>query len=479
MSGIRFEGDTSGNVAEVDANHNLNVTLPDVMGQAGYAVMLSENDPGTITGSPARRSPTTSADYRFAVGRDTPIFDHDFTATAQDTGTWKCAFTTMTITESGGTALFNANSDVTSAHGCSLQSWKHFNLLGNGGLRVEMVGAFTLAALANQVVEFGLFLATTTTAPADGVYFRYTSAGLIGVINYNGTETPTGVLIASLVPGQMYDFQIKLNAREAEFWHDDIMLGSIPCPSGNPQPFMTTALPVCTQFRNSGTVSGSVMQFKLGCVHVDQKDIDMGMPLSHIQAAQGQTQQGQSGNAMGSLAFYANNLAPGAGAAMTNTTAALGTGLGGQFAALPTLTASTDGIVCSFQNPVPTVNIRGRTLMITGVRVQSLITTILSGGPLYWLYSLAFGHTAVSLATAESASFANGTAKAPRRVPLGMETIVVTAPVGTLGQGVAVTFASPIPVNPGEFVALCAKNVGTVTTTGVNLFLVTYDYYWI
>jgi hypothetical protein len=44
--------------------------------------------------------------------------------------------------------------------------------------------------------------------------------------------------------------------------------------------------------------------------------------------------------------------------------------------------------------------------------------------------------------------------------------IVVTAPVGTLGQGVSVTFNSPIPVNPGEYIALVAKNVGTVTTAG-------------
>ena len=142
------------------------------------------------------------------------------------------------------------------------------------------------------------------------------------------------------------------------------------------------------------------------------------------------TQQGLAGGTMGSLAAYANNLAPGAGAAMTNTTAALGTGLGGQFTTTATLTASTDGIVCSYQNPAGSVNQRPRTLMITGVRVQSLITAALTGGPLYWLYSLAFGHTAVSMATAESTSFANATAKAPRRVPLGIETIVVTAPVG-------------------------------------------------
>jgi hypothetical protein len=52
--------------------------------------------------------------------------------------------------------------------------------------------------------------------------------------------------------------------------------------------------------------------------------------------------QGQTGQTLGSTALYTNSQAAGAGAAMTNTTAALGSGLGGQFAALPTLAISTD-----------------------------------------------------------------------------------------------------------------------------------------
>ncbi|HEY5241747.1 MAG TPA: hypothetical protein VIJ22_09790 [Polyangiaceae bacterium] len=479
MSGIRVEGNTSGNVAEVTAANQLQVTLPEVTAQGGYAVALSEEDAGTFTGAALRRALFVTEGQRLETGRDTPLFDYDFNATAQDTGAWKCAFTTMTMTEGGGFLLLNSNSDITAAHGCSLSSFRYFNLLTNAGLNVEFVGGITLAALANQVVEFGLFLPTTTTAPADGVYFRYTSAGLIGVINYNGVETTTGPLSA-LTPGTISnDFQIRLDTQRVEFWLDDVLQAALILPVGNSQPYITTALPVSMQFRNSGTVAGSVMQWKMGCAHVDQKGVDISMPFPHQQVAQGLTQQGLAGGVMGSLAAYANNLAPGAGVAMTNTTAALGTGLGGQFSALPTLAANTDGVVCSYQVPAGGINQRPRILMLTGVRVQSLITTALTGGPLFWAYSLAFGHTAVSLATAESASFANATAKAPRRIALGFETIVVTAPVGTLGQGVQVTFSSPIPVNPGEFVALVAKNFGTVTTLGVNTFLVFYDYYWI
>jgi len=83
-------------------------------------------------------------------------------------------------------------------------------------------------------------------------------------------------------------------------------------------------------------------------------------------------------------------------------------------------------------------------------------------------------HTAVSLATAEAAW-----SKAPRRIPLGIQTFAAAAAVGTTWQVVSMKFDRPIPVYPWEFVAISAKNLGVVTTTGVVTFLVTYDYGWI
>jgi hypothetical protein len=99
------------------------------------------------------------------------------------------------------------------------------------------------------------------------------------------------------------------------------------------------------------------------------------------------------------------------------------------------------------------------------------VTTTLTGGPVLYAYSLAFGHTGVSLATAE----ANGTAKAPRRISLGYETFATTAAAGVIGASVYMAFNSPICVQPGEFVQLVAKNLGTVTTGGVITFQVTFD----
>jgi hypothetical protein len=191
--------------------------------------------------------------------------------------------------------------------------------------------------------------------------------------------------------------------------------------------------------------------------------------------------QGQNGGTMGSTALFTNSLAPGAGAAMTNTTVALGSGFGGQFAAQPTLTASTDGIMQSYQNPVGGVNQTPRNLIVTGVRIQSVVTTTcVNAGPIIYVYSLAYGHTAVSMATAETASFTSGTTKAPRRIALGVETFPVNTTIGTIATangGIYITFGTPILVAPGEFIAICAKNVGTVSSSGVITFLVNFDAY--
>jgi hypothetical protein len=184
----------------------------------------------------------------------------------------------------------------------------------------------------------------------------------------------------------------------------------------------------------------------------------------------GMGSQGTSGNTMGSTALYSNSLAAGAGAAMTNTTAALGTGLGGQFSVQPTLAVGTDGIVCSFQVPAGSINITPRRLVISGIQIQGAITTALTGGPVVYAYSLAYGHTALSLATAETGSFVTATTKAPRRVPLGYETYAATAAVGVIGGGIKIAFSKDIVVNPGEFVAIVAKNFGVVTSAGLSRY---------
>ena len=111
--------------------------------------------------------------------------------------------------------------------------------------------------------------------------------------------------------------------------------------------------------------------------------------------------------------------------------------------------------------------------MITGVRISSAVQTVLAGGPELLQWSLAFGHTAVSLATTETV-----TSKAPRFIPLGFQTLAVTAAVGTVATDIVQQFLTPIVVQPGEFIQTVVRNIGVVGTSGTIAHLVTFDGYW-
>ena len=105
----------------------------------------------------------------------------------------------------------------------------------------------------------------------------------------------------------------------------------------------------------------------------------------------------------------------------------------------------------------------------TGAAVATSATTI--------QFSLAFGHTSVSLATAEAAA-----AKAPRRIALGYMTWAVGAAIGQGPQSgpINVDFGdSPVFVNPGEFIQLVGKFlVGTATASQTISFVWQPLYGW-
>ena len=182
--------------------------------------------------------------------------------------------------------------------------------------------------------------------------------------------------------------------------------------------------------------------------------------------------QGQEGNTMGSLARVTNSANP-AAAVPTNTTAAVGTGLGGEFWETDTLAVNTDGIIASFQNPLNTVAIPGKNLVINGIYIDSYVQVVEVLGGYNAVWTAAFGHTAVSLATAEGA-----TTKAPRRVIIGTNSVPAAVAALTQLARVFIQFKNPIVVYPGEFFAIVKKKVGTVPSSGVIAHNIFVDHYF-
>jgi hypothetical protein len=325
----------------------------------------------------------------------------------------------------------------------------------------------------NATIDFGLFRrgGSYPYAPTDGVYFRINSSGIFGVINYNGAETTTSTFSFTFVANKKYQFIVSATEREVEFWIDNVLYGSIETPNGQGQPFMSSTLPVSVRHAQTGTTSG-VIQFVLNDYALSIGGQVYSRTLAEAGNATLGSYQGLSGGTMGSLANFANNTNPTA-AVPTNTTSTVLTGLGGQGRETDTLAVNTDGVICSYQVPAGTVSVQGRRLKVTGIRISSFVQTALTGGGYNAVFSLAFGHTAVSLATSEATS-----TKAPRRIPLGGYSVTSDLAVLTQLPDITVTFQNPIYVNAGEFIAIAKKKIGTAPSAGVIAYNIMFDYGW-
>lgn len=445
----------------------------------GAVRFVSENDNGSITGTAYLKSPETSSDYRLRVGMDTVLFNDTFNATAQNTQNWYYAFSTMTASQPGGYLQFGTVQGTASPHGAYMRSFQYFPVIGTAPIAVEFSGGPYIAALVpNEAFYAGLGSpGAAGTAPTDGAWFKMTNAGLFGELQYNGGSVAQVTLSNSqLSLGVNSRFVLVVGEENVEFWIDNILYGQLAVPTGQGQPFMQASLPVFMQKLCSGVVANT-NTIRITDICVTLMDIQAAKPWPHQCAGQSKhALYGQNGHTQGQTTLWANNAAPTA-VALTNTVAAF-TGLGGIVAVLPTLAANTDGKLLTYQNPAPTINITGRNLYITRVTLKGAVSVVLAGGPVIYAYALAVGHTATSLATANTASFATATAHAPRFMPLGIESYAATAAVGTLGTGVDLNFETPIVVRPGEFVDIVARNIGTVTTTGAITAVISIGGYW-
>lgn len=483
--------------ADVNASKQLGVVLEtDATANpwnVGGVRFFSENDTGSITGSPDLFSTETDIDYRQRVAPDFYADEDIQSYTAQNTNKYRYDNTTMAIAFEAGQARTNSASITTTTTGVLYQSREFFPTTWTCTLSGDQEIAFTATPTTNTIVDFWFFLAPTTNpyAPTDGVYFRLNSSGLQGICNFNGSETSTGVFNTSSTNStpwaytinKRYQFIVYVATVKAVFWVNDgtgaIKLWEIRLPNGQARMSMAWSLPWAVRHVISGGAAGSAFQVLIGAKNVRVGGLNYSTTPSTAGNRMLGSYAGLSGGTMGSLATYPNSTNPTA-AAPSNTalTANLPAGLGGQGAVTAAVAAATDWIWWSYQVPVATANAPWRRLVLrwalvdlvnTGAAVATTATTI--------QFSLAYGHTAVSLATAEAA-----TTKAPRRISLGYATWAVGAAIGSQPQGWKIFMDlgdAPVFVNPWEFVQLVGKFlVGTATASQTINFVWQPIYGW-
>lgn len=487
-----IRGSTSGLGAEVNASNQLKVvTETDAAtnpGNVGAVRVFSENDPGDITGTALLRSPEVSQDYRLRVGTDTLLFTDTFNSVTQNTSLWKHSFATMTMTQSAGFLNVNAAGTATaSGNYCYLQSWRHFTFFGTAPIAVETALQFDKYPIANEVFQWGLGVATGAADPVDGAWYQLTSAGLFGVIRYNsGTQVQVQLVsdVSTLSLSTVSKYVMVCGEDEIEFWINDVLYGELSIPNAQGQPFLSTSLPFFIQKYNNGIVGTSPnLTAKVGDVVITLMDlatnqtwanqmasIGLGMQMLNGDAAAAQTPQVQ----------WANTALPTA-AAPTNTTAALGAFLAGIFQQNAVATGATDLIISSYLNPAGGVNRTPRTIKLRGIKVDCVVSgAAVATTPSTFALAVVWGSTQLTLATtADSASFANNTAKGARRQPIGVITFPVGAAVGTAASPVQYDFEAPLVISPGEYIQVIMKPlVSTATASQVFQWIISPNLYY-
>ena len=424
-------------------------------------------------------SSETNEDFENRVTNDIVEFQYQFNQAAQDTNNWRYVFATMTATLPGtGCLQMGTVQGTTNAHGCTYYTEKCFALYGDTShyytVKIQLA---TATLVANEEVIWGLGTpGSAILTPTDGVYLSLSSAGLY-LKNFYNTSADQSVLIAPLASftvGQTYDVMLALTTDGATVWINNASPVKATWSVANGLPFQSNALPFFVMRRNTGAVSNtSLVRFSNLIVNHSGKSRAF-QPWAETQALQGlMGYQGLPGGTIGST-YNPGTISTGSSAfpatAAGSNTAALVTGMGGVAQLTAAASSATDLIICSYQNPVSGVNYLARPIIVTGIILDTMsYGAVVATTPTTLRFELAFGHTAVSMQTAETASFATATTKTPRRIFLGTQSIPVGALAGTPYSNPINTMefsGAPIVVNPGCFFALIAKCIiGTATAS--------------
>lgn len=474
-----LRGSVTGNGAEVDADLQAMVVTNTDPTKAGSTRAFSENDPGVVTGTASCLSTETSTDYRLRVGIDSVLDNEILNYTVQNTGKHHYAFITMLSTVTGGFFTTNSGSITTISTGVRLRTWRLFPIQAQQGqLYVEVVAAFSNTFVTNSTIDFGLFTdsAANPFAPTDGAYFRATSAGLFGVLNYAGAEVTTAAFVSVFGGGTwvptintVYQFLIVMTSREVQFWIDNVLYGTIAVATSQIGPCASSSLPFAVRHAIGGTAAGAAWQLKISRYSVLAGDLDRNQSLGEkMVVAGGSVQVQQGATTGGQLITYALGAAP-AAVTLTASTAPATNTLGGLFL-LPAAinTGESDYPMFAWLNPAGTTAIQGKVFHCTGVIIGDLlVTTALTGGGMSFTWAIGYGSTAPSLATVETASFVTNTTKIARKMTLGVtQTLVATAAVLTKSDGRSITFPTPLPINPGEYLHAILRCIGVNITAG-------------
>ena len=229
MAGAKIALSATTGELQADTYNKAAVNTPLTEEQAGFIRITSAIDDGDVTGTVYTLPPETSGDYRLRVGTDTLMFSEKFVGSAINSAKFTTPATTATATVASGYLNLNAVSTVANnVARCS--SYRAFPCFTSYGIYFETAIIFTQDRPANNVCEWGLGIASGTSAPTDGAFFRFNASGEFrGVVSFGGSEIQTGTIdFTALVGANVAShYIIQLTETRVNFWIE------VPVNGGN------------------------------------------------------------------------------------------------------------------------------------------------------------------------------------------------------------------------------------------------------
>lgn len=395
-----------------------------------------------------RLAPEASRDSRLRVAQDALLMHWAYDGGGtQPTHLLAQSTSTFTIANFNQSIRLNSAQAVNLNSFAALKTYATFALPAVGAICVDIVAAQQNCALPYGYagLGFGQFLTS-------GAYFKFTERGTLqAVLALNSVEYLSEPI---QIPANLtfHTYSIHYYRTHVDFLLDSMLVATLQQSqhafgqtdqSFNPV-FMRTEVGA-----TNAALGGKQLYIRGMTVYLRGNTPQQEMGHAATLSGHG-AYNNQNTRTVGQTSNYSNSSAPGAAGSWSPSY----TTLGGQWRS-PTnwpAVAETDYTMFSYVPPNVGNGTVGHGLYITGVRIgETFVTTALTGGPFILQWSLALAHGSTMY-----------------RIPLGYQTLAVTAAVGTVADGFDFNLTGgPIYVPPGRSVVLQGRVMGTTVTAGV------------
>lgn len=500
---FKILGWLTNNGAEVNTDNELKTALTNDSDKSGFSAVAGEHDAGNITGSRDILEMDVSHDFRVRTGTDNLVWNEFFGGTTINTTKWATPIATATVVQAGGFITLNSSGSTTSGQGSILKSWRTFPIYGTFGTYFEYIAKFNTVRFDNCISELGAALTANTvaTAPADGAFFRYTSAGLECVLVNNAAEivstTVSAVNLAAqgVVLTNTNHYIVFIAEDVVEFWINDLLCASLPRPVTGQALTAAMQLNCYARVYNSSTNTGTAQKLGIAMANVSFADMESAKLWQHKLATMHDHCQvlPSTGVSTGSSLTTGITSTALPTVATTVSAVALGTsgvaGLGGYQrtanAAGPSMTADTAYLMFSYLVPAPVTAApvsASKGLVITGIdfALTSRVVAGTNAGVIPVVVELNIGCTNINPATAEAITTQTTPVKGVRRLVLGFIQIPVNMPVGTLPTPVSWKPQTPVYAEAGTYVQIAIRPLVTwvLANTQELVAMCSFDGYW-